>query len=157
MWRAQQAKLVLPFSQTQKDYSFMKATSPLVPQAHTLWGKEGVRLPGGALLAAVWEPARQPEQNYCLLWHRHEAKQRTKLYMCWHSFLYMSSFWEMVTSVFFPLFPTVDQNPLWNSPILLFSMVLQKCPFPYFCTGLVLASDLNQISAKIKINYFITK
>lgn len=116
MWRAQQAKLVLPFSQTQKDYSFMKATSPLVPQAHTLWGKEGVRLPGGALLAAVWEPARQPEQNYCLLWHRHEAKQRTKLYMCWHSFLYMSSFWEMVTSVFFPLFPTVDQNPLWNSP-----------------------------------------
>lgn len=116
MWRAQQAKLVLPFSQTQKDYSSMKATSPLVPQAHTLWGKEGVRLPGGALLAAVWEPARQPEQNYCLLWHRHEAKQRTKLYMCWHSFLYMSSFWEMVTSVFFPLFPTVDQNPLWNSP-----------------------------------------
>ena len=116
MWRAQQAKLVLPFSQTQKDYSSMKATSPLVPQAHTLWGKEGVRLPGGVLLAAVWEPARQPEQNYCLLWHRHEAKQRTKLYMCWHSFLYMSSFWEMVTSVFFPLFPTVDQNPLWNSP-----------------------------------------
>lgn len=116
MWRAQQAKLVLPFSQTQKDYSFMKATSPLVPQAHTLWGKEGVRLPGGVLLAAVWEPTRQPEQNYCLLWHRHEAKQRTKLYMCWHSFLYMSSFWEMVTSVFFPLFPTVDQNPLWNSP-----------------------------------------
>lgn len=116
MWRAQQAKLVLPFSQTQKDYSSMKATSPLVPQAHTLWGKEGVRLPGGVLLAAVWEPTRQPEQNYCLLWHRHEAKQRTKLYMCWHSFLYMSSFWEMVTSVFFPLFPTVDQNPLWNSP-----------------------------------------
>lgn len=145
MWRAQQAKLVLPFSQTQKDYSFMKATSPLVPQAHTLWGKEGVRLPGGALLAAVWEPARQPEQNYCLLWHRHEAKQRTKLYMCWHSFLYMSSFWEMVTSVFFPLFPTVDQNPLWNSPNSIVLNGVTKVPLSLllYRTGVSLRLELN--------------
>lgn len=145
MWRAQQAKLVLPFSQTQKDYSSMKATSPLVPQAHTLWGKEGVRLPGGALLAAVWEPARQPEQNYCLLWHRHEAKQRTKLYMCWHSFLYMSSFWEMVTSVFFPLFPTVDQNPLWNSPNSIVLNGVTKVPLSLllYRTGVSLRLELN--------------
>lgn len=145
MWRAQQAKLVLPFSQTQKDYSFMKATSPLVPQAHTLWGKEGVRLPGGVLLAAVWEPTRQPEQNYCLLWHRHEAKQRTKLYMCWHSFLYMSSFWEMVTSVFFPLFPTVDQNPLWNSPNSIVLNGVTKVPLSLllYRTGVSLRLELN--------------
>lgn len=145
MWRAQQAKLVLPFSQTQKDYSSMKATSPLVPQAHTLWGKEGVRLPGGALLAAVWEPARQPEQNYCLLWHRHEAKQRTKLYMGWHSFLYMSSFWEMVTSVFFPLFPTVGQNPLWNSPNSIVLNGVTKVPLSLllYRTGVSLRLELN--------------
>jgi len=145
MWRAQQAKLVLPFSQTQKDYSSMKATSPLVPQAHTLWGKEGVRLPGGVLLAAVWEPTRQPEQNYCLLWHRHEAKQRTKLYMCWHSFLYMSSFWEMVTSVFFPLFPTVDQNPLWNSPNSIVLNGVTKVPLSLllYRTGVSLRLELN--------------
>lgn len=145
MWRAQQAKLVLPFSQTQKDYSSMKATSPMVPQAHTLWGKEGVRLPGGVLLAAVWEPTRQPEQNYCLLWHRHEAKQRTKLYMCWHSFLYMSSFWEMVTSVFFPLFPTVDQNPLWNSPNSIVLNGVTKVPLSLllYRTGVSLRLELN--------------